>query len=278
MVFHDRVKGVVLAGGEGKRLRPLSYYLQKCMIPIGERQRPLLDYVIRLLRYHGVTDVTMLVGYKSEQIRCYFDDGARFGVDLTYLQDDPTIKGTGAALLNLYHNGPLDSDGSVLIYYGDILSNIDLREMLTQHEETGAAATLALARGYNVPVGVAKVKGDSVVSWAEKPAMDIHVGIGILALDAKVLGELPSLVENRRELDIMGDLIPYLLGRGDSVRAYVTDGFWYDVGSIEKYEKLDNGSVERHFSFLYDLSTPRLRTVYVASNGSNRIIEDSILK
>ena len=278
MVLHDRVKGIVLAGGEGKRLRPLSYYLQKCMIPIGDRQRPLLEYIIRLLRYHGITNITMLVGYKGEQIVSYFDDGTRFGVEVNYLQDEQTMKGTGAALLNLYRNGPLNPDGSVLIYYGDILSNIDLREMLTQHEETGAAATLALARGYNVPVGVAKVKGGSVVGWAEKPAIDIHVGIGILALDSKVLGELPSLAENRKELDIMGDLVPYLLGRGAPVGAYVTDGFWYDVGSIEKYEKLDNDAVDRHFSFLYDLKTPQLRTVYVASNGSNRIMEDIVLK
>lgn len=250
-----------MAGGEGKRLRPLSYYLQKCMIPIGDKQRPLLEYVLRLLRYHGIRDITMLVGYKGEQIMSYFDNGSRFGVDITYSQDDPTMRGTGAALFNLYQNRLLNSDGFILVYYGDILSNIDLTAMLTQHEETGSAATLALAQGYNVPVGVAKVKGDNVVGWAEKPTIDLHVGIGILALNAEALRELPHLSYGKEELDIMRDLVPYLVARGDPIHAYVTDCFWYDVGSVEKYEKLDNGVVEKHFSFLYDLNTPRLRIV-----------------
>lgn len=246
-----KVKGVVLAGGEGKSLRPLSYYFQKCMIPIGNGQKPLFEYIIRLLRYHGITDVTVMVGYKHEQVVNYFEDGGRFGVNLTYVQDNPSMKGTGAALLNLYQKGLLDMEGSILIYYGDILSNIDLTDMLDQHQRRNVAATLALARGYQVPVGVAELKGDTVVGWVEKPVLGLNVGIGILALDAEVLSGLSLLSENKKDLDITKDLIPYLVYRGDPVHAYVTDSFWYDVGSTEKYEKLDNGTIEKHFSFLF---------------------------
>jgi mannose-1-phosphate guanylyltransferase len=246
-----KVKGVVLAGGEGKRLRPLTYYFQKCMIPIGNKQKPLLEYIIRLLKHHGISDVTMMVGYKHEQIVNYFENGGRFGVNLNYVQDDPFMKGTGAALLNLYRKGLLDIESSILVYYGDILSNIDLTNMLDQHQRRNAVATLALASGYQVPVGVAELKGDTVVGWVEKPTLNLNVGIGILALEAKALNELPRISENKRDLDIMKDLIPHLVDRGNPVHAYITDSFWYDVGSTEKYEKLDNGTIEKYFGFLF---------------------------
>jgi len=161
------------------------------------------------------------------------------------------VNGTGAALLNLYHKGLIDPEGTILVYYGDILSNIDLESLLAQHEMTGAAATLALAKGYCVPVGVAEVKGGEVVGWAEKPTLDLHVGIGILAFDARVLEDLPPMVEAKKELDITGDVVPYLVHRGDRVQAYLTDSFWYDVGSVEEYEKLDNKVIEKTFSYLY---------------------------
>ena len=78
------VKGVVLAGGEGRRLRPLSYYFQKCMIPIGHSQKPLLEYIVRLLKYHNIADVLLLAGYKQEQITNYFNSGNRFGVKINF--------------------------------------------------------------------------------------------------------------------------------------------------------------------------------------------------
>ena len=250
MVIQGKVKCFFFACGEGKRLRPLSYYFQKCMIPIGKMQKPLLEYIIRLVQYHGITDVTMLVGYKHEQIMNYFGDGSRFGIHLSYIHDPPSIKGTGAALLHLYQERPLDFDGSILIYYGDILSNIDLTELMVKHQKKKAAATLALAHGYQVPVGVAEVEGEMVTHWVEKPRLDFYAGIGILALDSQSFGDLLRLTEDHKELDITRDLIPYIVNSGKPIYAYITDSFWYDVGSLEKYEKLDDGILERNFSFL----------------------------
>jgi mannose-1-phosphate guanylyltransferase len=144
------VRGVVLAGGEGKRLRPLSYYFQKCMIPIGSKQKPLLEYIIHLLRSHGIIDVALLVGYKHEQIVNYFNGGARFGVEITYVPDDPALKGTGGSLLNAYRRGAITTHDSLLVYYGDIVSDINLTEMVERHRLRGAIATLALSEGYQV--------------------------------------------------------------------------------------------------------------------------------
>lgn len=106
-----------------------------------------------------------------------------------------------------------------------------------------------MAHGFQVPVGVAEVKEKRVTHWVEKPELDLLAGIGILALDAGVLEELRSLGRSLSELDITRDFIPHLINKGYLVNAYITDAFWYDVGSTEKYEKLDNGLVERHFGF-----------------------------
>ena len=240
----DEIKGLVLCGGEGVRLRPLTYYFQKVMIPIGAEQKPLLEYIVRLLKRHKITDIHLLVGYKAEQIRNYFDGGDRFGVKITYVYDRSGFGGTGGALLNAYKRGAISCDGTFLIYYGDILSNVNLTEMLKQHFETDAVATLAMAKGYQIPVGVAEVKDGMVRGLVEKPVLDIFVGMGILALNGYALEDLERLHKQDREMDIMRDLLPHFMGSGKAVRAYVTDAFWYDVGSTERYEKLDNSAVK----------------------------------
>ncbi|MGB9134140.1 MAG: sugar phosphate nucleotidyltransferase, partial [Candidatus Bathyarchaeia archaeon] len=86
-------KAIVLCGGEGTRLRPITHYLQKTMIPIGHLQKPLLEYIIRLLKFHGLSDITLLVNYKAEQIQNYFGDGARFDVKVSYVHDSQSLKG-----------------------------------------------------------------------------------------------------------------------------------------------------------------------------------------
>ena len=241
----EKTIGVILAGGEGKRLRPLTYYFQKCMIPVGSLQKPLLEYIVTLLGSHGIFRQRLLVGYKHEQIVNYFNHGERFGVEIEYLFDDPELGGTGGALYKAFKKGAFQGAESLLIYYGDIISDIDLSKMLRQHEENSSDATLALVRGFEVPVGVAEVEGRSIVGWVEKPKIDIYAGIGILAMRVDVLKDLEVLAENKKTLDIMGDLLPYMISKGRRVDAYLTDAFWYDVGSTEKYEKLDNSIVDR---------------------------------
>lgn len=244
----DRVVGVVLAGGKGKRLRPLTYYFQKCMIPIGNSQKPLLEYILAHLKKHGVVNAKLLVGYKHEQIENYFSDGNRFGVEIEYVLDDPSLSGSGGALLNAATEGAFENSDDLLVYYGDILSNIDLSEMLRQHIESRSVATLAVTNGYSVPVGVAEIEGSIVKRWVEKPHIEIYAGIGIVALSPVALRALKELSVGHEQLDLMGDLIPSLLDHGERVEAYVTNAFWYDIGSTEKYEKIDNGLVDNLFS------------------------------
>ena len=223
------------------------------MIPIGHKQKPLLEYIIRLLEYNGITQISLLVGYKYEQIVNYFNSGERFGVEITYLLDNEELKGSGGSLLNLYRQELVDHDDVLVIYYGDILSNINLQDLLNQHRHEKAIATLALSKGYQIRVGVAEVNGRTVVQWREKPKLDICAGIGILAINASALRELEQVRQQLppgSEIDIMSHFVPHLIKQGEAVHSYLTDAFWYDIGSIERYEKLENSVIEKALGYL----------------------------
>lgn len=248
----DKVKAVILCGGEGTRLRPLTYYFQKTMIPVGRWEKPLLEYIVRLMAYHGLKRIVMLVGYKARQIMNYFDDGSRFNVEISYVKDKAGRRGNGWALLNAYMEGAISGDELLLIYYGDILSNIDLSEMLTVHRKAGADATLALASGYQVPVGVAEVEDGRVKGLVEKPEIPVYATIGVALLEGGLLEEFKALGEGVERLDIMADFIPHVIRRGGRVKAYVHGGFWYDVASMERYERLNHEALDEHLGMLFD--------------------------
>lgn len=245
------MKAVVLAGGQGARLRPLTYYFQKCMIPVGAKQKPLLEYIIRLLRYHNLRDIIIAAGYKHEQIINYFEDGSRFKVKITYVVDRPGYESTALALLNAMEQGHLAPNEDILVYYGDILSNVNLTELIKVHVEKKAAATLALARGYRIRVGTARTMPDGrITQLVEKPQLDIPVTIGILALNTTSLQVVEQLRKHTKHVDIMAHLIPQLIKQGKPVYSYLTTEYWQDIGSTERYEKLDHSQVERKLAHL----------------------------
>ena len=140
----SKVKGIVLCGGKGTRLRPLTHYIQKTMVPVGVKEKPLLEYVVRLFKFHGIKDLVFLVNYKAEQIINYFEDGSRFDVNISYVEDDPSSKGTGGAVLTAYNKGAVDSKDTLLVYYGDIITNMNLTDLLSYHRAKKAWGTVAL--------------------------------------------------------------------------------------------------------------------------------------
>lgn len=248
------IKGVIVAGGEGKRFRPLTYYIQKCMIPVGDAEKPILEYIVRLLQFHRVDDHVLLVGYKHKQIVNYFGDGKRFSVKMNYVMDPPDQKGSAAALLNAYKQGAIGKDDTLVVYYGDILSNIDLTEMLKQHRESSAEITVALARRFNVSVGVADVEGKRIKAFVEKPDLEKPVSIGILVFKGSVLEIMEKMQSQRgaKSFDIMGDVVSVMVQQGYNVGAYITDAEWMDIGSIERYEKLEGDTLSRMLGYLYE--------------------------
>lgn len=244
----NNVKGIVLCGGKGTRLRPLTHYIQKTMVPVGNKQKPLLEYVVRLFRFHGITDLVFLVNYKSEQIMNYFDDGSRFGVKITYVQDDECSKGTAGAVLTAYNKGAVSSDDTLFIYYGDIITNMDLTEVLEYHNDRDAWATVALASGFKVRVGLANLDSEGkVLGFMEKPTLEKPVSIGISVLKGAILEEMKKLKGDKPELDLMGEVLPHLISVDKPVYGYVSTAFWYDVLSTEALEKLDPQLVDDTF-------------------------------
>ena len=248
------LKGVVMAGGLGTRFKPLTHYMQKCMIPIGEKEKPLLEYIVRLYRHHEIGELVFLAGYKHQQIQNYFENGERFGVKIDYVLDRPDLKGSANALLNAYWKGAFSEDDTLIIYYGDIISNIDLKELYTQHNQTNADATLGLATSFKVNVGVAGTKGHWVKTFEEKPALQAPVTIGVLAMSGSLLPMVELLHEENhyKSYDIMGHVIQHLVETDGKVGAYLTDAFWYDVGSIERLERLDSDVLSRELDFLFN--------------------------
>lgn len=246
------IKALVLCGGKGTRLRPITYYLQKTMLPIGYAQRPLLEYIVRLFKFHGVTDITFLVNYKAEQIENYFDDGARFDVKIRYVHDIQSLKGTGGSVINAYKQGAFNGKDTVLVYYGDIITNMNLKDLIGFHKKKNAIATVALASGFEVRVGLADLEKDGKVQgFIEKPKLEKPVSIGILAFEGAAFIDEQELIEKNLTLDLMGDVIPHLIQAGKSVYGFVSDAFWYDVGSTEAYEKLEKKKVKDAMYFLF---------------------------
>lgn len=246
------VKGIIMAGGEGKRFRPLTYYLQKCMIPVGFKEKPILEYIIRILKYHNITDLAILTGYKSKQIENYFNKGERFGVELNYILDNPDRKGSANALLNAYEENAISKSDTLVVYYGDILSNVNLSEALNQHLETKALATVVLAKGFGVNVGTANMQGSWIKKFVEKPILETPVSIGVLILSGHIITEMEKLYSKEHEtFDLMGDVIQKLVEKNTKISGYITDAFWYDVGSIERFERISNEQISQALDFLF---------------------------
>ncbi|MEM2849764.1 MAG: nucleotidyltransferase family protein [Candidatus Bathyarchaeia archaeon] len=246
------VCAAVLCGGVGSRLRPLTYYFQKAMIPIGSKQKPLLEYIILLLKKNSVENVNLLCGYKYQQIVNYFGNGERFNMKINYVIDRKGFRGTGWAMLNAYEGGYFNKFRNILVYYGDILTDINIRDFINYHENLKSTATMAVSRGYRLPVGVAYMEGSRIIKFEEKPMVNVPVCMGILILrrDAfDIMAEASKKYINE-EYDLMGHLIPELAARGKTVYAYETEASWYDIGSTEKYEKLDNSFADKLLEFL----------------------------
>jgi mannose-1-phosphate guanylyltransferase len=241
----NKISSVILAGGEGRRFRPLTYYIPKPMIPVGSSERPILEFIVRWLSRWGVRDILVLIGYRWRQVVNYFGDGSRFNVRMRYVVDKPPYSNTGGALRRALDLGLLDEYEDVLIWYGDILAPLNVKELIDVHRSSRADVTLVLTQAYKVPVGIATVDADGrVVELSEKPELGLNATIGILMLKVNSAKRAVESLNLGYDFDIMGDMIPGMISMGFNVRSYIHDKFWYDVGSIERYEKLDHGKLE----------------------------------
>jgi mannose-1-phosphate guanylyltransferase len=222
------MQALILAGGEGTRLRPLTSTVPKPVVPLVDR--PFIRFMLDWLRSHGVDDVVMSCGHLASGVRNVLGDGSAFGLRLRYVEE-PRPLGTGGALK---FAEPLLSD-RFLMLNGDVLTDIDLTAQLEQHERTGATATLALTPVEDPSAyGLVRTRnGGEVTEFVEKPAPDQidtnNISAGAYVLERSVL----ELLEAEQPASIERDVFPRLVG--DGLYGYVSDGYWLDIGTPDRY-------------------------------------------
>ena len=224
------MKAVILAGGEGTRLRPLTLTLPKPVVPVVDR--PFLRHQLDLLATIGVREIVFSVAYRPERIQAVFGDGSPFGVRIHYAVEETPL-GTGGAVKNAL---PF-LDETTIVLNGDVLTDADLPAVVARHQATQASATLVLTPVPN-PAAYGLVETDRdgrVTRFLEKPdpaqITTDTINAGIYVLETKVLELIPPGVNH----SIERAFFPALLARGDRVTGFVHRGYWIDIGTPEKY-------------------------------------------
>jgi len=230
--FLPKVKrALILAGGQGVRMRPFTYELPKTMLPVAGR--PILEYIIELVRRQDVRELVISLGHLGEKIRDHFGDGHRFGVKITYLEEKKRL-GTGGALKSAL---PLMGSEPFLLLWSDVLIDIDLGDLVAFHLEEMPLMTVALTSVSDPSeYGVVRLHRDLVVDFKEKPKLtrDLShlVSAGVYVIDPKIARYLPDKEHFSLERDVMGRLIAERLLRG-----YLFEGKWFDVGTPQIYQR-----------------------------------------
>jgi dTDP-glucose pyrophosphorylase/CBS domain-containing protein len=219
------LQAVIMAGGFGTRLRPLTVDLPKPMLPVGDR--PLLEVILRQLQASGIRRVNVTTHYKAEKIIEHFGNGAKFGVQMNYVAEDTPL-GTAGAL------GLLDRpQETLLVMNGDILTDVDLRALLDYHRQHAALLTVGVRKyEVKVPYGVVESDGPLVRKVVEKPSLTFFVNAGVYLLEPRAQSYIPA----GRRFE-MTDLIARLIEEKHAVACFPILEYWLDIGRLGDYDQ-----------------------------------------
>lgn len=235
------MKAVVMAGGEGSRLRPLTSSRPKPLVPVANK--PVMHHIVDLLRRHGIVDVVATLHYLADEIENYFGDGSQLGVSMGYVVEDTPMGTAGAVKLAQQHLG----GERFIVVSGDALTDIDVSELIAAHERSGAVATIALQRVANpLEFGVVVTEGDGRItrflekpSWGEIFSDTINTGIYVLE------PELFEYMETGKNYDFSKDIFPLFLRDGRKVHGHVASGYWSDIGNLQQYLQANYDALRR---------------------------------
>jgi mannose-1-phosphate guanylyltransferase / phosphomannomutase len=244
------MKAVIMAGGKGTRLRPLTCRLPKPMVPLLDR--PCMEYIIELLKRHGITEIAVTVQFLPQVIKSYFGDGSEFGVKLHYFEETKPLGTAGSV-----KNADAFLDESFLVISGDALTDFDLTEAIRFHREKAALGTLVLTK-VEVPLeyGVVMTKETGeIIRFLEKPSwsevFSDTVNTGIYVLEPEILG----FFKKGEEYDFSKNLFPLVMEKDLPLYGYVADGYWSDIGNLTQYRQTQfdmlNGHVNVHINGEY---------------------------
>lgn len=218
---------VILAGGQGVRLRPYTTSLPKPLMPIGDRYA-ILEIVLTQLSDQGFTDVTLAIGHLGHLIRSFIGDGSRWGLRVQYLDEDRPM-GTMGPVLRLLDELPQD----VLVMNGDILTDMNYAELLNRHRAGDRPLTIATyQREVKIDFGVLEIDLDQVVAFREKPTHHYRVSMGVYGVSTAALRGYDA----GRHFGF-DDLVLDLLGAETPPASFPFDGFWLDIGRPDDYDR-----------------------------------------
>jgi mannose-1-phosphate guanylyltransferase/phosphomannomutase len=235
------MKAVVMAGGEGTRLRPLTSNQPKPMVPVVGK--PCMEHILELLREHGLTEVIVTVAFLPQAIRSYFGQGETLGMEISYSVEESPLGTAGSVRL-----AAKQLDETFLVISGDALCDVDLGELIAFHKEREAAVTIGL-KAVDNPLEFGIVVTDEegrIERFLEKPSwsqvFSDTINTGIYVLEPEVLRHVPT----DRPYDFSKELFPYLLEMGRPLYGYVLDGYWQDIGNLDQFRQANFDALEEN--------------------------------
>lgn len=220
---------LLMVGGLGTRLRPLTNHLPKPLLPVGGA--PILEHIVKHFRNQGFYKFIFAVNYKKEMIIDYFGDGSGLNVEIQYLEEEKRM-GTAGPLSLIEEE--LTED--LIIMNGDLITNIDFQAILKQHQRSTSVMTVAVrAFDFQIPYGVVNIKDNQLTSIEEKPIRTSYVSAGIYILNPKCVKHVP-----KDAFFDMPELIQCLIDEDEQISTYTIDTPWLDIGRKEDYEKVIN--------------------------------------
>ncbi len=226
------MKAVILCGGIGERMRPLTLETPKPLLKIGGFA--ILDYIFENLKKNKISEVVLTVGYLKEKIINHYGSGEKLGIKIEYLKEEEK-KNTAGSILPL--KGKINEDFVVMM--GDQLTNINIEKMKKYHEKNGAIATIALKKKeYKIEYGVVELDGHFVKCFKEKPVLEKYVNTAIYIFKPEIFNYI------KEKEDFAKDVFPRLLEKGEKIAAYLMDDEWVDIGRLEDYQKLNENKQE----------------------------------
>lgn len=232
---NNRNTVILMAGGLGTRLRPLTESVPKPMLNVGNK--PILQTIIEGFKQYGYTKFILTVNYKKEIIQDYFQDGSAFNVSISYIEEDKRMGTAGA--LSLLKEKPTSP---IFVMNGDLLTQVNFEQLLNFHEDTDAVATMCVREyEYQIPYGVIETEGQQLVSIKEKPMHRSFVNAGIYVLNPEVFDYIPN-----NEFFDMPDLFKQLMAKQKNVSAFPVREYWLDIGRMADFEKANNEYEEQY--------------------------------
>lgn len=228
-------RAVIMAGGEGRRLRPLTNSLPKPMVEVGDM--PVLERQVHRLRAAGISDIRLSVNYLGEQIKRHFGDGSSLDVQITYLHDDIPLGTAGPLSL-------VSADADTIVMNGDLVTDCDFRALAQFHVDEQAAVTVAgVEHEVKIPFGVLKTAAGRVTGIEEKPTQRFLCNAGIYILSARALAFVPQ-----KKMFNMNDLLDVCLAANLPISAFPLHEFWSDIGTLDDLARVRTlfGKKEKH--------------------------------